>query len=174
MGDNTYVKELLDRTKDVPLTEEDVMRIYGFDDEQIRWATIFQEIDFINKKFYLPEFFMRNVLITETSKAALHNFLHRKLERKHAAGVDYEYVPFEHELVQSYRENGNPLHPAGENFAKVTNKRYVIITGQCLIMLLSHGHTDVAKSIMRAFISFVSIKTLYLKYRHVLGLYDVE
>lgn len=144
-------------------TDIDMARIAKFDEREVRWLEYFWQPTFNESMIYLSDDFIKEHLTNDKSKDWLRNFLHRILEPNYEIRTDYDYVEFEHDLVQFFKNNIRSYGGTSDTITKINNKKYPIVTGECLKTLLMTANTQSGKEIRRIYIKIEKLVKIYRK-----------
>ena len=116
------------------LTETDLARLSGFNDDEINMLTLYWQPCFNNSWIYLSDELILENLTNETKKQAITNFYERILIPTYEEVIDYQQVLADNELVKFHYS----LKSNEELKAKPGNrKKYYIVTGEaykCMLM----------------------------------------
>lgn len=158
-----------------PPTAFTVAKIAKFDEQQMKWLEYFWQPAFNKTMIYLNDTLIKENLTNDTSNSWLVNFLTRNLEINYEKGVDFMYVPYEHEIVQNYIEMMKSSLDMNFKISRGGGKKYPIVTGECLKLLLMAARTQSGKEVRSTFIKIENLVHIYRKcHEYVMHRYTVD
>jgi len=127
-------------------TPEAMARYVGFDDEQIAMLGRFWDPVFNKSWFYMDD----DTILKYMTKSAKQNGLKRffkKLKSEYVVDVDYREIKSDDELVSKYsaRIGCSQRETRG-------GKKYYVVSGECLKMLLQSSRTAAGKDVRKYFV----------------------
>jgi len=148
---SNFIQMAISKTIDnQPLNEIELAKIANFTDKEIEMLKMFWEPCFNSSWIYLSDELISNYLTDETGKNYIYHFYERILFPNCEKNVDYKEVDKNHDLVKF----GSPKIRSDENKTKRQphNKKYYIVTGECLKTLLLQSRCDKGKETRRYYI----------------------
>ena len=126
IGEQTF-KSIIETalTQSKQLTEIDLARLSGFNDDEINMLTLYWQPCFNNSWIYLSDNLILENLTNETGKDAIRNFYNQIMIPTYEEGIDYQQVSADNELVKfSLSNSSNPKKAHNKKYYLVTKKAY--------------------------------------------------
>jgi phage anti-repressor protein len=147
VGSYAYLRGSLNETKDVPLTFLQLAKLSNYTEEELEYTKLFWETTFNQSWLYLSDNYIKEWLTNERKKDVLRNFYNQNLIKNYEENIDYKMVTKDHELVKKYRSLNLTTDKKAPH-----NKKYFIVTGDCLKNLLMTSKTQKGREIRRYYI----------------------
>lgn len=160
MGENSFlsISELVALSTNGKLTEIDVAKYSGFDEDELKWIELFWNL-FDGSKILLDDTFIQVHLTTDDGKDWRRHFLCNILEKYYIEGDDYEYVTFEHELVQKAYSLGN-----ASRSSQAKNLKYPLVGEDCMRKLLMRSKAPSGDKMCNLFMKFEKLARKFFQY----------
>jgi phage anti-repressor protein len=155
------VEEILKKSNYARLTEHELAKYVGFNNEEIKMLILYWDAVFNESLIYLSDELILNNLTNEVKKNAISNFITRILITNFKNPDDYQKLDSNHELVTKFCSSN--LRSKNHNTQGGSNKQYYGVTGECWKKLLMMSKSKNGDKIRNYYIKVEKLaKTMFI------------
>lgn len=152
------VEQSLNIFQDKEIDHLTIAKLAGFNDEELDWVKLFWEPAFNKSWIYVTKEMVVDWMGYKDNQSTLKDF-YTKLRKEYEENIDYKEVDQNDEIVKEWCKEKFPS-TSKPDLGGGRNKKYYIITGECLKCLLMSAQTPKGRVIRKFYIKTEGLNRL--------------